>query len=39
MKYNANTKHIRLNGSDSEPKALRILPVGDRWEAHFEIAD
>jgi hypothetical protein len=39
MKYNANTKHIRLNGSDTEPKALRILPVGDRWEAHFELAD
>lgn len=39
IKYNANTKHIRVNGTDADPKAMRIIPNGDRWEAHFEFAD
>lgn len=39
QKYNAKTKHIRINGSDSNPRAMRVIPNGDRWEIHFDLAD
>lgn len=38
-KYNPSNKHIRTNGDDSKPKAMRIMPKGDRWQAMFELAD
>ncbi len=39
QKFNGKTKHIRVNGVDTDPRALRVIPKGDRWEAHFELAD
>lgn len=39
QKYNGNTKHIRVNGGENDSKAMRVIPVGDRWEIHFDIAD
>jgi hypothetical protein len=38
-KYNPSNKHIRTNGDDNKPKAMRIIPKGDRWQAVFELAD
>jgi Bacterial SH3 domain len=39
LKYNASTKHLRANGKDTDPKAMRIIPNGSQWEAKFEYAD
>ncbi|MFZ4542661.1 MAG: hypothetical protein ACOYOA_01325 [Saprospiraceae bacterium] len=39
QKYNGNNKHIRVNGGDNDSKAMRVIPVGTRWEVHFDIAD
>lgn len=39
QKYNGKTKHIRINGTDNDPRAMRVIPKGDRWEIHFDLAD
>jgi hypothetical protein len=39
QKFNGKTKHIRINGTDDNPRALRVIPNGNHWEAHFELAD
>jgi Bacterial SH3 domain len=39
IKYNGSTKHLRVNGDDKNPKAMRIMPSGSQWQASFEIAD
>jgi hypothetical protein len=39
QKYNGKTKHIRVNGTDNDPRSMRIIPNGDRWEIQFDLAD
>lgn len=39
QKYNRNTKHVRILGTDDNTQSMRVIPNGKRWEIHFDRAD